>query len=258
MFPRFLPSSCPAIFAVCLGATALPALAANDILPGYDLFQSLPGTELNGQPFIGDPLGTFNFGGTIGVQGVGNADTIIQRLGSAVSPTLPSTSPVTVQVQMQALQLMTPTPVDLGAGTGFYFVTLQSARPAGGTPTTGNLSISFDSTGSGGTFDSFFDVFFDIRFGSLSGPIVQSTDITLTGTGNTWTRTPPTGSLELPGVNYQLNKTDTSEDFWPVPPVTESHPGVGVHIVTEASPEPASLALFGIGALALLGARKRL
>ena len=35
--------------------------SAQQVDPGYDLFQSLPGTQFMGSPFDGVPLGTFAF-----------------------------------------------------------------------------------------------------------------------------------------------------------------------------------------------------
>ena len=75
---------------------ALPLVSA-----GYDLFQTQPGTSLDPAilqpsfpnpfplpiplplpviPLEGVPLGTFDFGGTVCDQSVGNTDTIIRRL----------------------------------------------------------------------------------------------------------------------------------------------------------------------------------
>lgn len=51
--------------------------------PGYDLFESLPCTTFGGVAFQGVPIGTFNFGGTIGTKSVGVTDRIIQRLAPA-------------------------------------------------------------------------------------------------------------------------------------------------------------------------------
>jgi hypothetical protein len=206
-----------------LFASSVWASPIVNVLPGYDLFETTDGTNLNGIPLQGVPLGSYNFGGSIGVQSVGNADTIVQRLQTATAPSVPGTAP-TINLQMLALQMETVTPVDLGAGLNNYFVTLQSVR--GGPATTGMMDITFANS-AGGTFNSFFDVFYDIRVGALNGPIVNSSDLTLTGTANTWSRTPPPSAVTINGVNIDLNGVNSNSDFWPTPPVTESHPGAG-------------------------------
>jgi hypothetical protein len=240
------------VFAISLLLPAASVLAA-DVLPGYDLFETTTGTNLMGIPLMGVPLGTFDFGS--GPVNVGDTDTIVQRLSTATPPSLPGTAP-TISTQMLALDMETVTPTNLGAGVNNYFVTLQSAH--GGPATTGTLDISFDAAGDGGTFNSTFDVFYDIRVGSLTGPIVASSNLTLTGTDNSWNRIAPPGSVAIPGIDYLLNGNNTTEDFWPVPPVTESEPGVGVHVVTPAPmPEPASLSLLAVGGLAALLRRRR-
>src|SRR5215213_4387766 len=93
---------------------AFPSASKADplVLAGFDLFTTLPGTQVNLagaglQPFIGVPLGTFDFGS--GPVAVFNTDTIVQRLANAtpLSPTVP--------IEMVALQLMSVNQFNLGA-----------------------------------------------------------------------------------------------------------------------------------------------
>jgi hypothetical protein len=247
-------------FCFALGLSALVASgiavptsahAQSTVAPGYDLFATVPAdTVFGGVNFMGVPLGTFNFGGTVGVKATGNTDTIVQRLSPATVPTTPGTaSPI--PIQLVALQLESVAPVDFGLGTGFYFVTLQSAR--GGPASTGQMAITFNNGGTGGTFaTSFFDVFFDVRLGALNGPIALSSDTMLNSSNNPWTRIPPPGSVVIPGANQNLDGTDSNQDFWPftVPnPRTGGSTSVeghnGPHGVITATPEPGSLALLG-------------
>jgi hypothetical protein len=234
-----------AVFLGIFGDAVLPSARADVVLPGYDLFTTSAGTSFQGVPFQGVPLGTFNFGGTVGVQNTGTTDTIIQRLDSVSSPS------GTTRLLMNALQLESSVPTNLGLGVGFYFITLQSARPTGGPASTGSMTINFAPN----TFSSSLDVFFDVRFGSLNGPIAQSSDLVLTSSGTPWQH-PPTGTLLIAGANYKLNGTDTTEDFWPVAPFQEIHPNGAVHVVQDPQPtvpEPGSLALAGIGSLIGMG-----
>jgi hypothetical protein len=234
-----------AIFTI-LGAGV--ANASTTISAGYDLLTTLPGTGFGGVAYAGVPLGTFNFGGTIGTQSVGNADEIVHRLSAA------SGAPITTE--LLALQLVTTAPVDFGLGTGFYFITLQSAR--GGPASVGQRTITFGPEAPPGTphgtYDSFFDVFFDVRLGNLNGPIAISGDSILMASSVLWNHFPSSGALELDGVNKFLDGNDRDRDFWP-DPFGANGPS-GQHRVTVASiPEPATYSLLAVGLMACFGYR---
>ena len=57
-----------------------PVRADVVVQPGWDLFETVPGTSFSGVPFVGVPLGTFDFdndfGRGLGVKSVGLTDTI--------------------------------------------------------------------------------------------------------------------------------------------------------------------------------------
>jgi hypothetical protein len=223
---------------------------------GWDLYQTAPGTFFNGVPFLGVPLGTFDFGG--GPLSVGNTDTIVERMAPANRPGgFPASD--TVPIELVALHLQSVAPVDFGSGLGIHFLTLQSER--GGPLSTGSMTINaVDALG--GTFDSFFDVFYDIRLGALNGPIVLSDLARITSTGNPWDRTPPPGAVTINGVNTNLNGTNNALDFWPLLQIIHATgPSARIpatHVTTTATtvvtgvPE-ASSALFALAASALAG-----
>jgi hypothetical protein len=238
------------VVSFCLLLTASnPAQATMTVSSGWDLLTTQVGTTFEGASFVGVPVGNYNFGGTIGVQNVGDTDTIIQRLQSA-SPSSP-----TISLQMDALQLETAAPVSLGGGPlGNYFITLQSAR--GGPVSLGSMTISFGPN----TFVSSLDVFFDVRYGSLNGPIVQSGDLLLSSTGTSWGNVAPAGALLINGVNHMLDGTDIEQDFWPAQ-IVEQHPNGATHVVAATTPEPTTmiagaLLLLPFGASALRSLRK--
>ena len=231
--------------------------------PGFDLFESGAGTTFLGLPFTGVPLGTFDFGGLIGVKNTGTTDTIVQRLTPASVPLAPALD--TIDIEMVALQLVSIAPVDVGAGFDFHYITLQVNRGVGdpppGPPTLGMMDITFDDP-AGGSFGSFLDVFFDFRIGAVDGPILNLPGnpflipdfLTLTSTAVPWDRTPRPFALEIEGVNSLLNGVDTSGDFW-ASAFVETHPSGAMHSVQSAVPAPGSIALLALGGL--LARRRR-
>lgn len=249
----FLTSCVAFCLAACLFSVAR---AGPTVDPGWDLFDTRDGTSFMGVPFTGVDLGTFDFGGAIGVHTTGDADTIVQRLATASAPSS------TIPVEMVALQLMSTVPVDFGLGVGFYFITLQSAR--GGPATTGSLTIDFGPeppalTDPHGTFSSFFDVFFDVRLGSLTGPIALAGNLPLTSAGTIWGhQSSDPDVVEIPGVNTLLNGSTRAADFFPLTLLTEQEDGVAVHVVgpARAVPEPGTLLLV-VGFLGWLGLARR-
>jgi len=261
---RTLRSVVALAFVVLAATSAAPRVRADTVLAGYDLFQTdAANTNFNGVPFMGVPIGLFNFGGSIGVQNVGNTDTIVQRLSSVTAP--PGGSG-TSSLIMQAPQLETTAPPTAFGPLANYFIPLQS--PRGGPATTGTITINFANPTPGpppptqpvaGTFTSFFDVFFDIRMGSLTGPIVFSGELPLTNSGAQWSHYPPPGATQIVGVNAFLNGQDHSNDFFPIGGFIEKHPTQGQHAAYDAGavnpfsvPEPSTVAtgslsfLFGV------------
>lgn len=243
-----------------LAAVALPCQATTTILPGFDLFETTTPTTFNGTPFIGVPLGTFNFGGTIGIKPTGTTDTIVQRLGTATFPG-PGTAPP-IPIELVQLQLVSAAPVDMGFGFGLHFMTLQSNRSLGeggpGPDSAGQMTVTFGPEGAPhGTFDSFFDVFFDLRIGAPNAPIVFSNDLIMSSTGVPWSHQADPGALHVNGANQLLNGTDISNDFWPVVPFTESHPSGAQHSVINPTPEPSISILAILGCGTVLWRRRR-
>ena len=182
---------------------------AQQVLSGWELYTTDPNSS--SFPGLGTmdgvPLGTYNFGGALGITDTDTTDTIIQRTGSAT----PGNN--TINIQMVAMQLETSQQVDFnGNGNAFYFMTLQSAH--GGTASTGTETINF-TTNTSGTFSASINVFYDIRMGSLTGPIVASSDAMLMSSGTTWGNNPPLfPTVQIAGVNLNLNGNNNTNDFW--------------------------------------------
>lgn len=227
---------------------------------GWDLFETTTPTQFLGFDFEGVSLGTFDFGGTIGEQNTGTADTIVERIDPATVPTTPDTAPV-IDIELVALSLVSVDPINVGAGLDLHFITLQTS-----TLSTGEMSITFDNA-NGGTFDSFIDVAFDMRIGSIDGPILFSDVLQLSSTNVPWDHTAPSDVLLIDEVNHLLNDTDITTDFWAGGlngdgsggSFTEVHPEGAQHSVQAAAvvPIPGAVWLFGSGLLGLIGIARR-
>jgi hypothetical protein len=266
--------------AVVIVSLASPSASRAELVdPGWDLFQTVvPQTMVLGDSYAGVPLGSFNFGGTIGTQPTGATDTIVQRLGGVSAP---AGGAGTIPIQFLALQLMSVAPVDFtkfgGSGLHTAFLTPH------GTQSAGSMNITFDPASTAanqfGTFTATLPVSFDVRQDTLGGPIIASGSSTLTSAGN-WTHTAPTGATLIPGVNLNLNGTDNTNDFWPGGPIGVSSDrgrtsltqtaqgGLGTQVVNAAGlgssqitpvPEPSSaVLLISAGLAGLIGwGRKR-
>ena len=239
---------------VTLAAVVLagPGAAQADpivVSAGWDLFVTQDGTSFQGVAFEGVPLGTFDFGGTIGSKATGDADTIVERTEDA--SVAGAGLSATIGIEIVALQLVSTAPVNFGAGEALHYITLQTGA---GNESTGTMIIRFPNP-DGGTFDSSFTVNCDLRIGALNGTILFSDSPTMTSSDNKWERLSPPGALEIEDVNYLLDGSTTAEDFWPVNVVTHIAPSETVHVVQ--APEPATLGLLALGGLALVRRRRK-
>jgi len=236
---------------ILLGSVAaLPSHAqAFDVYAGYDLFQTTTGTNFLGTPLQGVPLGTYNFGGTVGVQNVGNTDTIIQRTVNAGPSSLGGT--FTTPLVMNALSMVTSVPTTFGGALPLntYYIFLNPAVPS-----TGSMDITYGSATSG-TFNSSLTVNFDIGTAPNDpGSAVFSGSSLLTSTGNAWNNIAPPHAVLINGVDYNLNGGTNANDFWPITPFSETHPSGVTHVVTTAqaavdTPEPGSLAFIAASSM---------
>lgn len=244
------------------------------VLPGWDLFQTVPSMTYDNNPMLnlgnlqGVPLNTFNFGtvatssgspspylGPSGNVNVGNTDTIVQRLN-----TVNTTGTTALQVDALQLQSVNTIPA---LGNQYAFVVLD---PNIAFPSTGSMTIFNNDT-----WTSTLNIYFDIYAGTslaealTTMPVATDQEITFTSQEEPvyWSHTAQTGAspaLLISGVNYLLNGTDTSEDFWPngSPDPTDCVPFgeaalLAAHgIDVTQTPEPSGLALLGLAAVSLL------
>jgi MYXO-CTERM domain-containing protein len=236
--------------------------------PGFDLWTTDPGQTnffFNGTPFPpgppvafqGVPLGTFDFGGAVGVQNVGNTDTIVQRLAPAVAGGPGQTA--SIDIELVALQLRSVAPITVGPDTDFYYITLNQSQPA-----LSRMDVMFNDA-NGGNFDFGIDtVGIDIRKGAIDGPILFSDDrLVFNMDPIPWLRDPILSSIQIEGVNKHLKGDMTPDhDIWAVSGSTllnaSSTKGPGqIGLTTAAVPEPSSVLLAALAVLGLLGFGRR-
>jgi hypothetical protein len=209
--------------AVLLTAYASVALASSQLAPGYDLFFTRSGTEYNFMgtgglglvEFEGNPLGSFDFGGSIGVESTGDVDTIVRRLATANGPS------ETIPIELVALSLRSIDLIDIGNGPETIFVVLNADQGDS------EMTIDFQAEGDPhGTFDSSLHFTFDVS-GSVSGFIV-TVEKTFVSNNEPWGHQ-AIGGIQIAGVNIFTNGSDTTEDFHPKGLVVEDN-GNGKHV----------------------------
>jgi hypothetical protein len=246
-----------------VAATALAcangASATESVFSGYDLLRTLPGTNvgldlplpsggsLELVPLVPVPITSFDFGPGFGVKTVFPTDTIIRRLDAAEGEIGEID---TIPIEMVALQLRSEMPVatDFGPMTLFFTQseTLQSL---------GTMDIRFDSP-AGGKFRSVLDVCVDIRTDSVSGPIVGGLCKQFRLDWTSWLHE-SSGTPKIPGINYELNGSNTRNDFW-IGGIAFHDDGQGsTHVVTVPEPATWAMLIAGFGLVGFAARRRR-
>lgn len=174
---------------MCAGCQQVNAAIAS----GWELLETTHVLTLEGIQWKGVPLGTFDFGGQVGVREVGTADTVIRR--EFESETWPDQ--VCYNLVVEALQWVSVNPFDAGAGQDLHYITLSS--PTGGGRL--NTFVGWDGQGVGPVCDHSVPIAFEVRKGALDGPVVRFGSAWLGMMDMCWSAQSPTGALVLPGIN---------------------------------------------------------
>jgi hypothetical protein len=198
-----------AVFALVASFSALPALG-QIAQPGYDLFQTASGASVD--------LGTLVTPSTVDLVGVpiqtsvtGTADTIMYR-PDAVPSSCATNPPCQIPVNLYALFMESSSPVTYNGQSADVYITVNasggniaaSALPQCDTLTasTGTLTLTPNSAGTSGTFNSSITVYADViimahgvspsctaKLTSMAAP-----SISLTTTNSPFSTTAPSGS----------------------------------------------------------------
>ncbi len=229
------------LFAVGAACNTSCSLNADEVFvaEGWNLYQGADvffviGNEAH--QFESVPLGTFDFGGTIGLRNTGLADTIVQRLEPVIEPFF---DPVDTRVLAMSFRSVEP----INLGSGLEFVTTSVGSSSG---IIGILDQDF--------FDFSWDV--DLVFTGETSGMTVTQPIWIAGLDWAWGRTPlENDSLRITGVNRFLNGLGTTDqDFWPREPLQILDGGFGF-LTNARIPEPSSTAV--LGACLIVGLTRR-
>ncbi len=217
---------------------SLAGPGTNDVFPGPDCWMTEQPTFVTfgtgGIPSIPPGLlsATGGFSGAVPLEGLpldpfglGDTDTIVQRLGTAVLPADGSSD--TIPVEIVELSLRSIDPIDVGGSLWDVYVGVDLSAAS-----TGTMTITRDDA-TGGTFTSSIDVLSRISFRPAGGgpevllPGVPT--LTLTSGGATPT---PWGYVLPPGVLRACG----GPNFYPLGPVEEIHPAGAMHSAVPSPP----------------------
>jgi hypothetical protein len=233
-------------------AACAPA-RADVILAGSDYFETIPPTYF--APLSGPPL-NLPSPDLVGLPiGPGSTDTIVRRLGDCPIALGLAGSQCTIPIEMVALSLQS------------VVAPMVVLRESPTQTSAGQMTITSDGSGTGGTFTSFFDIFVELSIDGGNTFNLLGPPIHLESSDTPWTIQPHgilvPGLVGDPDANLHVNPSVCPNLYGGMPcfdffvlQVNESHPLLGQHSARPAVPEPGSLLLAGAALLALAWLRR--
>ena len=271
------PLWCGVILLLCAGVGA----QGDDVLPGFDIFETVPGpgSRLN---FADNPIpadffepGSDPFVDDVALSGVpfdplfsGPTDAHVHRANPGVFGGDPPRA--TVDIELISLSLVSVEPVVVTSNGGQAPTLWDVNVTLGASPATGQLTLQEDVPGpdGGGTilagqdqpFESFFDVFVEVDFVRANDGQVRllpsSADRLVLSDRAPWSHGPPRGTWILPG--------DLTSNFFPGGSLDPDDPvsslrfdGVLLDLELRGTPEPTVLSMLAFGVLAVIRRRRK-
>jgi hypothetical protein len=249
---------------ITMGLVLHPSSASGgfvNIMTGYDLLRTREASfnfhgagGLGVTPFVGVPLGTYNFGG--GNKDTWNTDTLVHRLDPVTN--LSDGASQTIDIEMVALSLQSQNQINWSAfgGNASEYVKVVNVVDNGSTMTITNSVADLSPLLENGTFDSIIKITFGLQ-GVDSGATLGNISKTFSQTGALWSHLPPPGILLIDSVNNKLNGSNHLNDFFPTGSgtsgIVHETPFGDIHIVDPVVPEPTSLFAIGLACMAAGG-----
>jgi hypothetical protein len=217
---------------MALGLAALPALAANTVTRGIDVFE----TKGDGTTYadVSVPAGFFcagsaAFSGTVVMAGdavatspdgaLGHSDTVVERLADT---TFDASGNATVNAIVRAASFKSASPIAVSGCAGSAYWDVKSNA----TPTQSTFAMTLhrsSSTATGGTFDSDVTISPRLTFTQQGSGVQRTLDegaIHFTTSGASWTHQPGSGGVTYTAGPVQIDTNGDGAVDTTVPPTS--------------------------------------
>ena len=234
-----------------------PAVMADPILPGFDLYETLPGSNLVFGPTSPIPSGFFGpgsdpFVGTVALGGLpigpGLTDTVVQRM----DPGPPSGGSGPINIELVALNLVSVMPITVTFNGGSTSSTWDVAIGLQPTPDSlGTIQVGHNDPSGGIFISGLLNVNLVLTFTETMSPFTMlqtnfSDTLTVPAAPATWSHTAPpqdAHNLAFPAGNLYSG------------PITASSARVNLLLGPAAVPEAGAWLMLGVAAAGVGGVK---